>query len=102
MRSPSQWDLFETSDGRSRVIIIQNDLIESFNTRLVVPVILQSDAPGMDPHLIPVVMEGDDRWVAFPLHTGTVAVSELGRHLGNLEGARDGITRALDRIMSGV
>lgn len=66
------------------------------------PVMRQADAPSDHPKLLPIVMTGDDIWVAVTLNIATLSLPEVGAFVASAEYARDQITRALDMVLSGI
>lgn len=66
------------------------------------PVVRMADAPPNHPRLLPVVLTGDDLWVALTLNVATLSLSEIGVLVASAEHAREDVTRALDMVLSGV
>ncbi|WP_179380943.1 CcdB family protein [Jannaschia marina] len=99
---PRQWHIHRNLVSGGLILVIQSDLLDEIGSRLVVPVYKRSIAPNAAKLLSPVVMRGDEVFVAFPLHAAAIRTSEIGPFVASAEDARDDVTRALDLILSGV
>ncbi|UWQ22010.1 CcdB family protein [Jannaschia sp. W003] len=91
-----------TSDRSAHVLVIQNDMLEETGTRIVMPLRRRNEAPPDHPRLQPVILLGDEVWVALALNVATLSLAEIGPLVASAEGARDDVTRALDMVLAGV
>ena len=80
---------------------MQSPLISGLNTRIVVPLMPEADAPKPAKRLNPVFEIGDARYVMVTQFLAAIPAAELRRRIGSLEHARDDITNALDMIFIG-
>ncbi len=83
------------------MVEVQSDLLEPFETRVVIPLIAPRHAPRA-PHRLNPVLEvvGEPRILATQL-LATLPRAELGAPVGSLAGERDAIRAALDMLFRG-
>jgi len=94
----ARFDVYENPSGAGYLLDVQSPLISGLNTRVVVPLMSEEDAPRPAKRLNPVFEIGNARYVMVTQFLAAVPVSELRRRVGSLEHARDDITYALDMI----
>lgn len=83
------------------VVDVQSDLLGSFGTRVVVPLIALAHAPQAPRRLNP-VFEIDGRPMIFAAHLlAAMPCAELGLPLESLAARRDAIRAALDMLFLG-
>jgi toxin CcdB len=96
-----QFEIFRPA-GNVLVVVIQSDLLEAMQTRVVAPLLPAGAAgqpmSGLNPSL---VVDGQS-FVLMPQLAATLTLAELGRPVGSLAAARDSIVRAVDILLSGV
>lgn len=101
-----QYDVWRMASG-THVVVIQSDLLEAMQTRVVLPLLPADRAGPPLPPLTPVVETGaiDPGGVPLmlmPQLAATLTLAELGTRVGSAAASRDAITRALDALLSGV
>jgi toxin CcdB len=84
------------------VVVIQSDLLEAMQTRVVVPLLPADRAGPLMPPLTPVIDLDGTALVLLPQLAATLVLAEMGRRVGSAAASRDAITRALDALLSGV
>jgi len=85
----------------SLVVDVQSDLLDPFETRVVVPLIAPEHAPRAPRRLNPVLeMPGGPRILATHL-LAALPRAELGAPVGSLAAERDAIRAALDMLFLG-
>lgn len=98
----AQFDLHPAPSGSGYVLDVQADLLEMLNTRVVVPILPETEAPPPARGLNPVFALDGGRHVMVTQYLSAVRRSGLARPVGSLAGARDDITRALDLLTHGI
>ncbi len=83
------------------VLDVQADLLESLNTRVVVPLLPRSRAPAPATYLNPIFGWEGEEYVMATQFLAAVAVSQLGDPIGSLDENFAEITRALDTLFQG-
>ncbi|WP_297837007.1 CcdB family protein [uncultured Roseibium sp.] len=83
------------------VLDVQADLLESLNTRVVVPLLPKSRAPAPAAYLNPIFGWEGEEYVMATQFLAAVAVSQLGDPIGSLDENFAEITRALDTLFQG-
>ncbi|MGE0501016.1 MAG: CcdB family protein [Rhizobiaceae bacterium] len=96
----ARYDVHRTEFGL--LLDVQNDLIEDFKTRVVVPLLPESATPPRIGRLHPVFEVSGQRYVMATHLLSAVSVHELGGKADNLLRQHDDITRALDLLFQGV
>lgn len=96
----AQYDVHRIA-GSGLVVDVQSDLLDPLTTRVVIPLLPQSDAPSPARRLNPTFpVEGVDH-VLMPQFMAAVTLGELGAPIISLEANRDAITAALDMVFHG-
>lgn len=97
----ARFDLCERRDGRGLVLDVQSDLLEGFNTRVVIPVLPLSESPKPAGRLNPVVDVDGEPWVLVTQFLSAVPQLEIGPIRKNLMDEQDVVTEALDMLFLG-
>lgn len=97
----AQFDVFRDPDG-VHVVVIQSDLLDAMQTRVVVPLLRPNEMGRGLPALNPPLLVGDILLVLAPQLLSAVPVAALKERIGSLAHERDTITRAVDALLSGV
>jgi toxin CcdB len=97
----ARFDFYENPGAAGYLLDVQSTLIGGLNTRIVVPLMPEQDAPRPARRLNPVFEIANARYVMVTQFMAAVPVSELGTRIGSLEHAHDEITSALDMIFLG-
>lgn len=97
----ARFDVFRHPEGAGYLLDVQADLLDSLNTRVVVPLLPVAVAPMPATTLNPVFGIGDEPVVMVTQYLAAVPVRLLKSPLGNLESARGEITAALDLLFQG-
>ena len=98
----ARYDVHETPDGAGYLLDIQSDLLDVLNTRVVVPLIPEQDAPVPARRLNPVFTVNGARVVMMTQFLSAVPTAILHKPVGRLETRLDEITAAIDMLMEGV
>ena len=88
-------------DGPGFLLDCQADLLSDLNTRFVVPLLPEADAPTPAARLNPSFEVGGERVVMVTQFAAAVPVKELGDPVGSLLAEQDAIGNALDMLISG-
>ena len=97
----AQFDLFRTARG-TLVVVLQNDLLDQLQTRVVAPLVPANTLRRTMPSLNPSVTVGSETYLLMPQLMATLTLTELGKRLGSLAILRDEIVRAVDALLSGI
>lgn len=84
------------------VLDVQADLLEGLNTRVVVPLLRQSEAPAPAKFLNPVFVFEGETFVMATQFLSAVSTTQLSDPVGSLDEHHLEITRALDLLFLGV
>lgn len=103
----SQFTLYENTNEESReaypyFVDIQNGLLDSLNTRLVIPLTPAANLAENIAHLCPTTTVDQDKLVLLTHQMTNVPVTALQRPKGSLEHLRVEITSALDFLITGI
>jgi toxin CcdB len=82
------------------VVIVQSRRFDPSRRRVVIPLVLQSAAPGADPRLNPTFEVEGTGVVLNPLHIVSVALDRLGERVASLKAEGDLIVGALDMLIT--
>jgi toxin CcdB len=96
----AQFDVYRMADG-DLVLDVQTDLLGSFDSRVVVPLMLSTDAPIRHPRLNPEVVVGDQTLVMVTQFMIAVDRSELRTRIDNLDRYYDQLKFAYDMLFNG-
>ncbi|WP_422027227.1 CcdB family protein [Roseovarius sp.] len=97
----AQYDVYRLRDG-TLVVVIQGDLLDQLQTRVVAPLIPAGKVKRVLRSLNPTVSLGEETYLIMPQLVATLTLAELGERIGSLSMMRDQITRAVDALLSGV
>ena len=103
----AQFSVYRNKNPRTKatfplLVDVQSDLLESLNTRVVVP-LTKSAALTKKPvsHLTPEISFDGDRYVLMTPQLAGINRTELGSATGSLVGERQTILAALDFLLTG-
>lgn len=96
-----KFDVYRRRDGAGYLLDCQADLLDSLNTRLVVPLLPPEDAPKPAARLNPVFEVEGRPHVMVTQFASAIMVRELGERVGSLESEQYVIGSALDMLVSG-
>lgn len=97
----ARFDFYKNPAAAGYLLDVQSTLIGGLNTRIVVPLIPEQEAPRPAKRLNPVFEITHARYLMVTQFMAAVPVSELRTRIGSLEHAHDEITSALDMIFLG-
>ena len=103
----AQFTLYENTNKDSKktypyFVDIQNDLLDSLNTRLVIPLTPSSLLGDNIAHLSPETRVRNRSFFLLTQQMTNVPVSALKKPCGSLEHLRDEIVSALDFLVTGI
>lgn len=98
----ARFDVYALKRGGALVVDCQADLLDGLKTRVVVPLIAESDAPKPARNLNPVFAIGGERFVLMAQFLSAVELRELGAKVGSLGDQGEQVLGALDFLMTGV
>jgi len=87
--------------GTVYVLDVQAPLLETLNTRVVVPLIAEAKAPKPLRELNPIFTLQAERFVMLTQALATVPVKEFGKVLASLDAHQDEIMKAMDLLLTG-
>ncbi|MDP3551188.1 MAG: CcdB family protein [Novosphingobium sp.] len=96
----AKFDVFRTHEG-TLLLDCQADLLEHLQTRFVVPLCPERDAPKPAARLNPIFGIEGDRYVMVTQFAGTVPVREIGDRVCSLLAEQDRVSLALDMLIAG-
>jgi len=82
--------------------VVQSDLLEAMQTRVVVPLLPAGAAGRSLGGLNPEIDLGGEAVVLMPQLAATLTLAELREPVGSIAHLRDTVTRAVDLLLSGV
>ena len=97
----ARFDVYGNADGPGYLLDLQANLLESLNTRVVVPLMLPSDAPVPAKTLNPRFKVGDDEVIMVTQYLAAVPTSSLGQPVASFARHHDEIVDAVDLLMQG-
>ncbi|MET0574459.1 MAG: CcdB family protein [Mesorhizobium sp.] len=97
----ARYDLYRASDGDGYLLDVQADLVSSFNTRVVIPLMRPQLAPFPARRLNPIFEIGGREFVMVTQFISAATMSELGGVADNLSAHHDQIVSALDMLFQG-
>lgn len=98
----ARYDVFESPDGNGYLLDVQAALLESLNTRIVVPLMPIDSAPAPAQRLNPVFEIGSEPHVMVTQFLSAVPAAILGAPLTSLAANDAAIMNALDLALTGV
>jgi len=87
--------------GSTLLLDVQADLLERLNTRMVVPLLPEDEAPKPAEHLNPAFIVAGRKMVMATQFMAAVPLAELGKPAGSLAHAYDTIKPAIDFLFDG-
>ena len=90
------------TDGGSLVVDIQSDLIEDFESRVVIPLVSAQTSPRRISRLHPEIQWNGKTYTLATHLMATLPATLLKEPVGNLVGDRDRIVAAIDMLITGV
>ena len=97
----AKFDVYRRGDGPGYLLECQADLLDSLNTRFVVPLLPLDEAPKPAARLNPVFEVEGHAVVMVTQFAAAVLVRELGERAGSLLEEQHAIGLALDMLISG-
>ena len=97
----ARYDYYRNDTGVGFLLDVQSDLTAGLNTRVVVPMLPESQAPRPAKRLNPVFAIGGVTHVMATQFLAAIPASELRDFQGSLERERDAIVNALDMLFFG-
>jgi toxin CcdB len=94
-------DLYRAPDGAGWWLDVQAEVLDLLNTRVVVPILPEAEAPVPAKRLNPVFEIEGERAVMVTQFLSAVPMRVLGRPVGSLAGRADEIGAALDMVFVG-
>jgi len=98
----AQFDVHRLADAGTLVIDCQSDLLEHLNTRFVVPLIAQEDAPKPAQRLNPLLTVDREDFVMATQFAAAVLTRDLGEKQASLKDRSIEILGALELLLTGV
>ncbi|MFJ3052501.1 MULTISPECIES: CcdB family protein [Pseudomonas nitroreducens/multiresinivorans group] len=101
-----QFDLYRNDNPRTReamplLLDVQSDLLDSLNTRMVIPLSRAKGLAGIN-RLMPEVTVGEERLLLLTPQMAGISRRELGEPVGSLAHLRLQIIAAIDLLISGI
>lgn len=96
----AHFDVYRLADGEL-ALDVQTDLLEDFDSRVVVPLMLPGTAPVTHRRLNPTIQIDGRDYVMVSQFVIAVDRSELGRPIANAKDRYDSIKAAFDMIFLG-
>jgi len=97
----ARFDVYENPQGHGYLLDVQANLLDGLNTRVVVPLMLPSEAPAPAERLNPKFNVGGINFIMVTQFLATLPRSELCDPAGSLEHHHIDITNALDMLFQG-
>lgn len=94
--------LYRLEPDNVLVLDVQADILDTLNTRVVVPLLPKSDAPAPARFLNPMFTIDGMAYVMVTQFLTAVPVQQLSEPVGDLDACFAEITRALDTLLQGV
>jgi toxin CcdB len=97
----AQYDVFQNPDGSGYLLDVQSDLLDGLITRLVVPLMPQTQAPKPAARLNPIVNIAEERHIMVTQFMAAVPAKLLSEQVTSVARLRDDITAAIDMLTHG-
>lgn len=97
----ARYDLYRAPEGAGWWLDVQAEMLDVLNTRVVVPLLPEEQAPAPAKRLNPVFEVEGGRAVMVTQYVAAVPLRLLGRPAGSLAGRADEIGAALDMVFVG-
>ncbi len=95
----ARFDIYKNDDGL--LLDCQADLLESLNTRFMVPLFDRLSFPTVAERLNPIFEINGREYVMYTQFAATVSKYDMGEYICNISNHSYEITSALDMLMSG-
>lgn len=82
------------------VVVVQSRRFDLARRRVVIPLVLESTVPALEPTLNPKFDVEGKTVVLNPLHIVSIAVDRLGEHVGSLKTDADRVIGAIDLLIT--
>lgn len=97
----ARYEVYQAPGGPGWWLDVQADVLDVLNTRIVVPLLPEAQAPVPAKRLNPVFEVDGERAVMVTQYLSAVPVRVLGRPMGSLVDKADEIGAALDMVFVG-
>jgi toxin CcdB len=97
----AKFDIHRRRGGNGFLLDCQADLLSDFNTRLVVPLLPEAEAPKPATRLNPAFEIQGERVIMATQFAAAVLTQELGKCVGSLLAEQDAVGNALDMLIGG-
>ena len=97
----ARFDLYRRPDGPGYLVDVQSDHLYALPTRIVVPLLPPGPNLPAIRDLNPLLPIGEETCALMPQYMAAPSRRDLGRPIGNLLDQADGITRALNILLTG-
>lgn len=97
----ARFDVHANPSGAGYLLVVQSELLDHLNTRMVVPLLPRASAPQPARILNPVFVIGTEDHVMATQFMAAVPVAILKTPVSSLEQSRAEIVAALDFLMQG-
>ena len=97
----AQYDVFRNPEGPGYLLDVQSDLLDGLTTRLVVPLMPQTQAPKPAARLNPIVKIAEKPHVMVTQFMAAVPERLLSEQVTSVARLRDDITAAIDMLTHG-
>jgi toxin CcdB len=98
----AKYDIHARRDGGAGLLLdVQADLLSELNTRLVVPLLPEDEAPRPATRLNPLLVVDGRRWVMVTQFAAAVLTRELGPTVASLRHEADAVDGAVDMLVIG-
>lgn len=98
----ARFDAYRSKAGKAMLLDCQADLLSDLETRLVVPLLPQPDAPAPARNLNPSFEIAGESYVMVTQYAAAMEVRELGPKAASLADHSHEIMNALDFLLTGV
>jgi toxin CcdB len=96
----ARFDVYKSGNARGLLLDIQSDLLDEFDSRVVVPLLPAEDMQSVS-RLHPVFVINDERYIMSTHLIFAIPVDRLGAKIGSLAQEDLVITSAVDTLLSG-
>ena len=97
----ARFDVYESLDSDSYLLDVQSDLLDGFNTRVVVPLLPRDQSPRPAKRLNPIFAGVGADLVMATQYLASVPEKELKSPVGNLAECAHEISTAIDMLFVG-
>ncbi len=97
----SRFSVYSTPSGQGYIMDIQADAISHFNTRIVVPLMPQANAPKPATTLNPIFVLNGESFIMVTQYMAAIPVKELTTVQFNLQNHHAEIVAAIDLLLQG-